>query len=1395
MRVDWSSNLVESALSFDPLAGLKSDAQDLEKLAYRVDPTDPDAPVFDPDHGYFDVTNKVYVKPRVLADGIPSCYYFAAMVVGGTYPFGTCDPTEAKIRLSFRRVSQPGDADFRDYEAREWDGARFNAHGAFTTDRLGYDRRYGVIDSKWHHLINRYNIWDKSHLDIPCTASVDADNDGTDDACAAGGASAGSRCDDLAGQCTIPYALRTTRPNAWHYNLNTDDTVIFDSTNHAAEEWDTAMRIAVQAARRVECQRTQGASVKGTPWEGQACDKAFPIIQTDDAEVESVRKVNACWKEKGFKSPDCAPQNPNSVAALDPIITLCHNPVLESDNRMCGAAGLVTRPGDIRYHQVNVVPTPQTGSPWGLGPSLADPLTGEVIQAGINVWNYVTDQTAQLIVDEIRWMNGEISDGQITTGDYVTQYAQAASAHMPGTVPLMTPAAVNQRVLGTGATTPDKLANRAQLMPNVSVAKVAQELQARMLDAMHTPANLVGVGGATSESEARIELAKGSPVEAALMSAPWRQMAGVADSEPLTDDLYNRASPLRGLDGKMVSRLQGQVRATLAQKGQCLMAAPEPTGLVPLAKIMKAKFPYVAGDSAANQSTRIDKMWNYIRGKLNYAVIAHEMGHTVGMRHNFASSWDKFNYRPQYWQLRTRGGTVKQVCTGPVADGSQCVGPRWYDPLDQDEIDQMIWMWSQTTVMDYAGDVTQDMLGLGVFDYSAARAFYADVVDVRNDGVKVPPSNLPLNMRSDLDKIGSQMFGMIDGAISPLAEAWVNDESDPNSPHFLHYSEFNNFFHLLDPSRCQAVDTSAPPGWDADKNGEYSAVFDGHIVRGERCDRMPVDYVDWRDMIPDRTSAPLENYNPLFVLARRAVDNQGRPRMPYAFCSDEWVEAGLPSCYQHDNGADIVEETMFHDRLYEDRHLFDNYRRGRTNFTIYGAYQRTASRYHGKLESLAGQYAFFHDNILRPWALDNLQNWGDTAARYEGEGGPFAPYVLASSLAIDHFTRALARPQPGPHFFARKDTSVLRPYDDAYPGDTGDILDMNQGSTWMSDDVSYGGRPIQNTFASTDGYYVVNSAGSYYDKTYAIRALLSQSIASANWTRAEGVDARWLESNLTNLYPDGARRLIGALLTEDQATYAPRVATRASGLPIINKVGVFQYPGAPVGWVSFTPAGGPAICWPTQGSDSCTDVKGTPLPGAAGAAPTQSLPIDPELGFEVQKFILFYAYVFLPRSEKNDWLDMLRIFKLGGDVNPSFDASQMVQWDDPQTGYHYYAKRFGDEQMMGKSYDKGVGAKMLQWANTLSARAYAPADPAAPFDPQTGRFIYKVGANGAPVVLPDPAGTPPDDPQNVRCDENAACVQLRNYRGLIDFSRDVGKRVGFNFPCLSGVYQPGTWCD
>jgi hypothetical protein len=1237
---------------------------------------------------------------------------------------------------------------------------------------------------------------------------ADANGDGTEDECAVQGAPAGSRCDDLVGQCTIPYALRATRPNAWHYNLNGNDDVIFDATNRAAEEWDTALRIAVQSARRVECDRTGGASIAGTRWEGMGCAQAFPVQQGDDLEVQTVRQVDACWKVNGRNAAQCAPPDRNSVAAMSPMIALCHSPVAAVDDPMCGPAGLVTRPGDLRYHQVNVVPTPQSASPWGYGPTNADPLTGEVIQASINVWNTVTDQSAQFMVDQVRWINGEIPTSQVTSGNYVQDWARAAAGHAPGASPLMTPEAIDGLIMGTGATTKESLARAPQLRQSLNMRQMNQQILAQTMPAISQPGIAAPANGssAVADVNARIAAVKGTPTELALVTPMWQQMACTSSAAMNTlawcknpgtavdDTSLDMVSPLRNLDPTTVTQMSNTVTTAMAQQGQCMMLAPEPTGIVPLAKIMAKKFPYDANASAADQSNRVNTMWNYLRAKLNYAVIAHEMGHTVGMRHNFASSFDKFNYRPQYWQLRTRGNTVNNPCPGPTNDGSTCVGPRYFDPLDQDEIDQMIWMWSQTTVMDYAGDMTQDTLGLGVYDYSAMRAFYADVVDVRDDGVIVPSQNRS-NSNQGNDAVGSEMFQLVDSVVQPLAHAFVQDAAG-NS---LHYSQWNSFFHLI--NNCRHVDTPTPDDWDVTANGIYDPVFDGHIVRSEVCDRLPVAYTDWRDMLPDNTQAVLVNYDPRFAITRRAVDKLGRPRMPYAFSSDELVEAGIPSTYQHDNGADIYEEMVFHDDLYEDRHIFDNFRRGRVSFSIYGAYQRAMQRYHGKIASLSEEYSFIHDAIFRNIAFDPSNNVGydQVVAIYEGQGGPLRDFAIASSLAFDHFTRVLSRPQVGPHNFNSLD-DLLRPMDGAAFG-TSAPLDVPQGTMGVGNDISFGGRPLENSVVSSDGYWNVNQAGDYYEKTAAMLEIVAQGMGSGNWARVDAIDSRWLTSNFSNLFPDGVRRLLGSVLTEDQALYAPRVSLGVSGIPesIRDPLTNTHYPARALGWVSFVPPAGPAVCWPKNGTEVCTDAVGQPLPGMLADAPTSSQSIDPEVGFEIQKFILLYSYIFLPASQRNDWLDMLRLFKLGSDANPSFDPSETVVWKDPQSGFRYLAKRFGDEQILGKTYDKGIGAKMLQWANHLASLSYQPADPANPNEVGTGRFLYAVDANGQPVVKADPTyscnpitsvcvGVAPADPSHVQCEENRYCVQLRNYRALLDYSHDTMIRVGFPDPFFNGIY-------
>ena len=108
------------------------------------------------------------------------------------------------------------------------------------------------------------------------------------------------------------------------------------------------------------------------------------------------------------------------------IFVLCHNPVIKGDHPACGAEGLAVRLGDLRYNVVDIIPSPQLPSPWGVMADFDDPLTGEKVQASINEWGAVLDIASQTTEDLIRWINGEIGNDQIANGQYMQQWVSGS---------------------------------------------------------------------------------------------------------------------------------------------------------------------------------------------------------------------------------------------------------------------------------------------------------------------------------------------------------------------------------------------------------------------------------------------------------------------------------------------------------------------------------------------------------------------------------------------------------------------------------------------------------------------------------------------------------------------------------------------------------------------------------------------------------------------------------------------------------------------------------------------------------------------------------------------------------------------------------------------------------
>jgi len=1466
-RVDWSKNFATDAYDFDTLSmmGIYGGIE-YEALSYTVDPNHPDAPHFDEADHYFDVTNKVYAKPGVVdlsslgwgIDSFPACM-LPGEFAGGTAPVGNCNPIEVTLRHSFKRVVD------NDYEPIDHDGVRFQYIGAFNMNvRYGYDRNYGMVDNQWFRFMARYNIWDRSHYyddpasmtgEVKCAtyettvaptsnpmANANRDDkpqDGTADECQAvkdKTGVGGSQCDVFKGKCTLPYVKRAHKTIPWYINGKKDED-LFDASNWAVIEWDLAMRTSVQTARLAECRRAGGAD----------CDKTFPMWHGQQDDIDDALgiayEVDACRRSKGWSDAACDalvdamvaklaaeraavpndPANRAGIAAINkmaPVIVLCHNPVIDADSPACGARGLAPRQGDLRYNNVMHIDKPQVPSAWGIMVDADDPVTGEKVAASINIWSHVTDIATQQLVDLVRYMNKELSTEEITNGKYIRDWAAAERLAAGGSGATLSREEINTRLASA-----TKMSSKAfaEMAKNPMPAGLKAETKAAR-DAIRDIAVRADVPS-TSQAEvnARMNAARGTAFEAQLMNPAMVQLAGVPGNIPIAGPIANRVSALGMNNPKFRSQLRHMRDNALAKRGACILdEAPEASALTGIADALKRKFPRLDSETPLQTKQRYDAMFRYLKRRYHYAVIAHEMGHSIGLRHNFVSSAGPLFYRPQYWQLRTRNGVVDQECMDAVDDGSKCVGPRYFDPLTSEEQDQMIWMFMQSTVMDYPGDVSQDTIGLGVTDFAAARLFYSDTVSYYT--------------REDIEagsKIGTGISETTD-TFGGLRGIRYSVGGGVGGPAEFHYSQLQNNYKVID--YCYATTPKQPSWWKKEIDGEWDAVLDGRVVTVDgavqKCRQMEVDYAFWTDQRMDGGINPFARTGPnVFDLK----DGTQRLRVPYHFATDHWADTGNVSVFRHDNGADPYEQAQFFITTQENRHIFDNFRRSRTSFDVRAAADRSFSRYNEKLVGISGGIAFFttiyqNFSVNAGYTFDTL--WPFIVNESVKE------QMIAATVAFDHLTRQLARPEDGPHYLraAKYDDPLMHSAKDPDGNPVGNCGEDNpaacplvvpNGSTGYMRDIGFGGHPIENALDNSKGDFATEytlTAGSYYDKIHTIIHMSLSEDRFISQSRNDFYDARMRANGMADIVPDGYRRVIANSLTGDRTLMAPRAAAGSNGKVLLDTTSedaadpvAKKYPKQPIGWNSWWPKEGPQTCFSDQGRNVCYSFDGETKFGAA--IPAKSVPIDPQIGWEVQKFIIAWVLAYIPANEKMQWLDMLRLYKMGDDNDPGFEAR--VEFEHPVSGQVYVARSFGTECLFGqgesctggKIAQRGIAARVLEYANELVAKGYLLDEegcPATTYYPKGftkhGRPCLVRQPDGQPIVVGDaalvqiaPDGNNGSAPKT--CNQNAAptCTpltvydnrfawQLEGYKSVVDYLWDALDAYKLRGPHKLGLY-------
>jgi len=1470
-RVDFSESLATDAYDFDTLSLLGVyGGISYESLGYEVtDPADPDAPFFDTNNGYFDVTNKAFAKPGEIdlrsfgwgIDSFPSCF-LPNDFLGGSEPAGSCNPVELTIRQSFKRVRDD------DYEPAHWDGYRFQAFGAFYVERRSYSGSYGMLDTGWRRFISRYNIWERSHYysdpenmtgAIACYTEEDTpfgegperdtDGNGTDDECeevtAALGVG-GSQCDRWNHKCTQPYTKRREKPVVWYYT-NGSDPYYYEASADAANQWDVGLRMAVQAAKYSECRHTNSDNCKNSyPMHFGQQDMQDDLIYLS-TEVDKCRYGTA-YADKGKNEEECKTLAESigkargyddaviKLAQMREMVIICHSPVQADDHAACAPAdqrlpaGVTAemcyeasldslhelyetckkarnvRRGDLRYNQLNVLPDPQTPSPWGIMVDANDPLNGKVVSSSINVWAFVNDLFSQKVIDMIRYAKGELSTEQITSGEYVRNWAGAAAAASAGSLSgALDKEEVLKRTADMARTTPEQIAaiqaNPGAIPPKLRnvVQKVKQQVKA-VRTKWDAPSVMRPIYAA------RAQQAYGSEFEAQLMTPAMQQMMGV-QGMPLSDSVMNHASILRGANPSFQRDLKQWKEVALAERGACILQeAPAPVSLTGLGDILEQKFsnkfgPFNPSDSPDLQQERAEAMRLYLARKAHTAVIAHEMGHSIGLRHNFVSSADSFGYRPQYWQLRTNDGKVTEECTDLQTDGQGCVGPRYFDPMTENERRNLIWMWMHSSVMDYAGEPAQDMLGLSAYDFAATRMFYGESVAVFKDE--------SFNMKDSSGKAFSMLEKMDNfGGITGYSYGLKGTE--------FHYSQLNKNYNLID--SCVTISNPSvfrPDSWNDDLDGAWHPILDGHLVTNPsgdytRCKQQEVDYVPWRSL-RDPYKQELKyrdndgNNREVYYRGGPALDSTRRLRVPYGFGTDGWADTGNLSVYRHDNGADPYELFDFFISQQEVNHILDNYRRERSGFSVRSAANRTLGRYNSKMRDGAKGLGLMANYFRMGAELEGVEFeslWRIVLAR------DYAANILAAGLAFDHFTRTLARPEAGLHY---NDNGILRADNDSlalFMKETSVVIPngatsyADPGSN-VFDSFSYGGKLVENALAEDRGEYdssFTMNCGSYYDKIYA-PMLMAESVDNfISASRSDFVDPRYRSVSMADLFPEGYRRWLANNLTGDDFIKGPRLVVNDIGNPLLDDR---QFPAHPMGWTSWW-GETPRVCFPDDNvlicdsyNDDGTDYHPLSHPKTA--------PIDPQVGWEQQKFIIAMTLLYLPENEKQRWINSMRIWERGEDSDPLFE--NRIEFHD-SAGKIYVAHTEGMETIFGKRVQKGIAARILQYANELMSRAYNVDDgpdldgdgvpdwylpiykddgtPSVKYDAEVG-LLEVDEESGGWMSVGDPNCTETDS-SGCTCQHNRACLKLNAYLSVPFFLRQAMHAYGLTDPEPRGIF-------
>ena len=619
-----------------------------------------------------------------------------------------------------------------DYEDR-CSPAKFEFHerfGYFRTERVEWDRYVGTSDDQRQYHINRWNIWQTM-----------LDDDGN----------------------VKPPEDRTPKPITFHLNMEYPK-FMFDAADRTAAEWDDTFRNTVKLAMDIDAEQLDAK------------------LEEEYGHTEMFRIVeNSChpgplvewFDEHGSSHPDdqmhvsgIFDNYVNTTSAGDDMEERLWNLSHEARGNMCAEIEYATqtRPdpdaqftweqlGDLRYSLFNWVEE-NTGMWAGYGPSAADPKTGEIIRANANFAGQGIRQNATYAADLIQYFNGELSQNDILHGVQIRD--DLFNNDRDETKLGMEPEARRQMAMRSGID-PDEI-SESGFEERPSYEDLDSFVHKHGLDRIQQEADIVAKQGSknAANDQRMVEFLENPQVKSFLMSNVETAMAVEANArdrhgDNFDDEQFHQAyldfhTPRHFHDRRHEAERMLSERNILTQESvhRSLETLVTYQGVAD----------YFAGADR-------DDIKEHFLNELFIGTQLHEIGHAVGLRHNFSGHSDALNYHEEFWKIE------EAVIDGRLdrEDAYSLQGELAQDILGDDDVEYASQAeFKLSTVMDYTGDLTGRFAGLGRYDRAAIKFGYGELVERWDDDVELVNAIDTYSILTDYADLPYLMAGNQSGA-------------------------------------------------------------------------------------------------------------------------------------------------------------------------------------------------------------------------------------------------------------------------------------------------------------------------------------------------------------------------------------------------------------------------------------------------------------------------------------------------------------------------------------------------------------------------------------------------------------------------------------------------------